>query len=71
MREKLHVRPQQLGPALHIALHDDGEIVLVDVGVVGVDDVLHAFRQPPHDVQLLGEGEAADVQGGFEHASNF
>jgi hypothetical protein len=48
--------------------HDDRQVVLVDVGVVGVDDVLHPLGQPAHDIQMLGVGKAADADGGGQQA---
>ncbi len=48
--------------------HDDRQVVLVDVGVVGVDDVLDPLGQAAHDVEVLGVGEAADADGRGEQA---
>ena len=48
---------------------DDGEVVLVDVGVIGVDDVLHPLGEAPEDVEVLGVGEALDVEASWSGAT--
>ena len=42
--------------------NDDGKIVLVNIGVVGIDDILDPLREAPEDIEILGIGEAPHLE---------
>ncbi len=49
---------------------DDRQIVLVDIGVVGVDDILDPLGEAPEDVEILGVGEALDAAWSWRAATD-
>ena len=48
--------------------HDDRQVVLVDIGVIGIDDILDPFGEAAHDVEVLGVGKTPDADGSSQQA---